>query len=107
MVDLMLPRLEFWSRSPRFTIGSLLSSIALFGTMNGCFVNHFNTGVLTGVTIGFPVPIASGTGGWLLPRCRQDHLLVACGVPLRVGRNRQGMAELLALSVSVVGYVAI
>lgn len=75
--------------------------------MNDCFVNYLDTGVLTGVTIGVPISITSGTRGRLLSRCRQDHLFVACGVPLRVGWNRQGMAELLALSVSVVTCVAI
>lgn len=65
-------------------------------------MDNLDSSTVASLAGGLPVP-GPGRAGWrLLSRGGQDHLLVARGIPLRVGRDRQGMAELLASGVPAV-----
>lgn len=60
-------------------------------------MDDLNSSTVASMAGGFPVPVSGRTGRRLLSRAGQDHVLIARRrIPLRIGRDRQGVAELLA-----------
>lgn len=63
---------------------------------------------MTGMALRLPLTITTTSAdGRLLPGGGQDHLFIADGVPLSIGWDGQGVAELLALRIAIAVGIAV